>query len=92
MNEIYQTMAHRPTRDEIEQIIAMLGEKYPKTFSSQPRQRRPLTKGIINDLIVDGFPVAREQLIRTSFLRSDKALSALLFVASAGGFTGYDPG
>jgi hypothetical protein len=31
-------------------------------------------------------------LDRTSFFRIDKALSSLLFVASAGRFTGYDPG
>ena len=29
---------------------------------------------------------------RTSFFRIDKAMSSLLFVASAGRFTGYDPG
>jgi hypothetical protein len=28
----------------------------------------------------------------TSFFRADKAMSSLLFVASAGRFTGYDPG
>jgi hypothetical protein len=28
----------------------------------------------------------------TSFFRIDKAMSSLLFVASAGRFTGYDPG
>src|SRR6476660_6590478 len=31
-------------------------------------------------------------LDRTSFFRIDKAMSSLLFVASAGRFTGYDPG
>jgi divalent metal cation (Fe/Co/Zn/Cd) transporter len=31
-------------------------------------------------------------LSRTSFFRIDKAMSSLLFVASAGRFTGYDPG
>ena len=31
-------------------------------------------------------------LNRTSFFRIDKAMSSLLFVASAGRFTGYDPG
>ena len=31
-------------------------------------------------------------LARTSFFRIDKAMSSLLFVASAGRFTGYDPG
>ena len=33
-----------------------------------------------------------ERLDRTSFFRIDKAMSSLLFVASAGRFTGYDPG
>jgi hypothetical protein len=32
------------------------------------------------------------ELDRTSFFRIDKAMSSLLFVASAGRFTGYDPG
>ena len=31
-------------------------------------------------------------LVRTSFFRINKAMSSLLFVASAGRFTGYDPG
>ena len=31
-------------------------------------------------------------LDRTSFFRIDKAMSSLPFVASAGRFTGYDPG
>jgi type IV secretion system protein VirD4 len=34
----------------------------------------------------------RYDLTRTSFFRIDKAMSSLLFVASAGRFTGYDPG
>ena len=34
----------------------------------------------------------RGYLDRTSFFRIDKAMSSLLFVASAGRFTGYDPG
>jgi hypothetical protein len=34
----------------------------------------------------------RQALDRTSFFRIDKAMNSLLFVASAGGFTGYDPG
>jgi nucleotidyltransferase/DNA polymerase involved in DNA repair len=33
-----------------------------------------------------------ERLARTSFFRIDKAMSSLPFVASAGRFTGYDPG
>jgi len=35
---------------------------------------------------------AQPSLDRTSFFRIDKAMSSLLFVASAGRFTGYDPG
>jgi hypothetical protein len=38
------------------------------------------------------WAVLRRQLDRTSFFRIDKAMSSLLFVASAGRFTGYDPG
>lgn len=34
----------------------------------------------------------RRELVRTSFFRIDKAMSSLLFVASAGRFTGYGPG
>src|ERR1700740_385802 len=35
---------------------------------------------------------ATVMLDRTSFFRIDKAMSSLLFFASAGRFTGYDPG
>ena len=37
-------------------------------------------------------PGAFQDLARTSFFRIDKAMSSLPFVASAGRFTGYDPG
>jgi hypothetical protein len=37
-------------------------------------------------------PTNTLSLDRTSFFRIDKAMSSLLFVASAGRFTGYDPG
>jgi len=39
-----------------------------------------------------GFVPILGPLDRTSFFRIDKAMSSLLFVASAGRFTGYDPG
>ena len=42
--------------------------------------------------IIIPTPVLSEALVRTSFFRIDKAMSSLLFVASAGRFTGYDPG
>ena len=39
-----------------------------------------------------GIAAVSAALVRTSFFRIDKAMSSLLFVASAGRFTGYDPG
>ena len=55
-------MAYRPDRDESEHIIRMLVDRYPQTFFEEPRQRQPLKKTILDDLINDGFPVAREPL------------------------------
>jgi hypothetical protein len=40
----------------------------------------------------DAWSQHERDLDRTSFFRIDKAMSSLLFVASAGRFTGYDPG
>jgi ProP effector len=54
--------AYRPDRYESEQLIQMLVETYPQCFFEVPRQRRPLKKNILNDLINDGFPVARKPL------------------------------
>ena len=42
--------------------------------------------------LLDDLGVLFRHLARTSFFRIDKAMSSLLFVASAGRFTGYDPG
>jgi hypothetical protein len=44
-------------RDESEQIIRMLVERYPQTFFQVPQQRRPLKKDIVSDLLNDGFDV-----------------------------------
>jgi hypothetical protein len=42
--------------------------------------------------VMNDLPLLHAVLARTSFFRIDKAMSSLLFVASAGRFTGYDPG
>jgi sRNA-binding protein len=55
-------VAYHPDRDESENIVRMLVDNYPQTFFQEPRQRRPLKKTIVNDLIEDGFAVAREPL------------------------------
>jgi sRNA-binding protein len=49
-------------RDELEQAIQCLANRYPKCFFTNPRQRRPLKKNIINDLEKDGAPLASELL------------------------------
>lgn len=45
-------------RYESEQIVRMLGEKYPQCFFENPKLRRPLKKDIVDDMINDGFPAA----------------------------------
>jgi sRNA-binding protein len=58
-----ETMLYRPGRDETEAVIGNLAKHYPQTFFLVPQQRRPLKKTIVDDLIEDGFPVAREPLM-----------------------------
>jgi sRNA-binding protein len=53
-------MTYKPNRQESEEGGRILAERYPKCFFENPRQRRPLKKGIINDLIKDGAPIAPE--------------------------------
>ena len=53
-------MTYRPTREENEDVIWMLADRYPKCFFADPRMRRPLKKNIVADLQQDGFPVAYE--------------------------------
>ena len=45
---------YKYNRDEIEEAIAFLAQKYPKCFFANPRMRRPLKKNIITDLLADG--------------------------------------
>src|SRR5215467_2779524 len=51
-----------PSRDETEDTIQGLAERYPKAFFVNPRQRRPLKKNILSDLEKDGAPFAPELL------------------------------
>ena len=53
-------MQYRFSRDESEDAITQLAEKYPKCFFEDPRLRRPLKKNIIADLQKDGFGMAYE--------------------------------
>jgi sRNA-binding protein len=53
-------MSYRPDREETEDTIRLLAERYPKCFFVDPRQRRPLKKNILADLQNDGFPAAYE--------------------------------
>jgi sRNA-binding protein len=54
------TMLYRRNRTDSEEIIAMLAKHYPATFFVQSNLRRPLKKDIIEDVIAEGFPAARE--------------------------------
>jgi hypothetical protein len=47
-------------REENENAIRMLAERYPKCFFVEPQQRRPLKKNIVADLQKDGCPTASE--------------------------------
>jgi sRNA-binding protein len=53
---------YRFNREETEEVIRMLADKYPKCFFADPRQRRPLKKNLLADLQGDGFPAAYELL------------------------------
>jgi ProP effector len=54
------TMSYRPNREENEETIRMLVDRYPKCFFADPRLRRPLKKNITADLQQDGFPATYE--------------------------------
>src|SRR5262245_37142132 len=51
-------MAYKPTRQENEDAIRLLADRYPKCFFEEPRLRRPLKHNIITDLQADGAPLA----------------------------------
>ena len=56
-------MSYRPpNREESEEGVRILAKRYPKCFFTTPEQRRPLKKKIIDDLLKDGVPIAREIL------------------------------
>jgi ProP effector len=50
------------TRQDSEEVVHMLAEKYQKCFFEDPRMRQPLKLNIIADLQQDGLPVALELL------------------------------
>jgi sRNA-binding protein len=54
------TMAYKFERQELEDGIHMLVEKYPKCFFVDPRLRRPLKKNIVVDLQKDGIAMPPE--------------------------------
>jgi sRNA-binding protein len=58
-------MPYKFYRQELEDSVQLLAEKYPKCFFTNPRLRRPLKKNIVADLEKDGFPLAAELLSAT---------------------------
>jgi sRNA-binding protein len=57
-------MTYLLSRDEVEDFIEQLEQKYPKAFFSDPRQRLPLKKTIRADLEQDGFGATAEEINR----------------------------
>lgn len=53
-------MAYKPTRQDSEEVIQMLVDRYPKCFFEDPKLRLPLKRTIVADLYNDGVPRARE--------------------------------
>jgi sRNA-binding protein len=51
-------MAYKPPRQESENAIRSLADRYPKCFFEDPKLRRPLKHDIIKDLQADGAPLA----------------------------------
>jgi sRNA-binding protein len=51
---------YRYTREETEELIRFLAERFPKCFFEDPRLRRPLKKNILADLEQAGFPAAQD--------------------------------
>jgi 3-oxoacyl-[acyl-carrier protein] reductase len=70
-------------------MVGGSGETAVSVFSGRFEGRTAVVTGAASGI---GRDVARRLSARTSFFRIDKAMSSLLFVASAGRFTGYDPG
>jgi sRNA-binding protein len=58
-------MAYKFDRQELEDSIQTLAEKYPKCFFTNPPLRRPLKKNIVEDLQKDGVPMAIELISAT---------------------------
>jgi sRNA-binding protein len=63
MNATKEAKMHMTSRDENEQIVRLLADRYPKCFFTNPRLRKPLKKEIVADLHKDGVPVAYELLV-----------------------------
>jgi sRNA-binding protein len=53
-------MIYKFDRQELEDSISMLAERYPRCFFVNPRLRRPLKKNIVADLQKDGIAMASE--------------------------------
>jgi ProP effector len=53
-----QMNVYRHNREEIEAVIRMLVDRYPKCFFQNPRLRRPLKKNIAADLERADFPAS----------------------------------
>jgi sRNA-binding protein len=51
-----------PNRDEIEAVIRLLADRYPRCFFEQPRQRQPLKKNLFADLEKDNCDIPGELL------------------------------
>jgi sRNA-binding protein len=59
-----KTMIYKPTRQDSEEVIRMLADRYPKCFFEDPKLRRPLSNDILTDLQQkEAVPVAKELLV-----------------------------
>jgi ProP effector len=59
-----KTMIYKPTRQDSEEVIRMLADRYPKCFFEDPKLRRPLSNDILTDLQQkETVPVAKELLV-----------------------------
>ncbi len=50
-------MNYSYTREDIDHAVEVLVERYPKTFFRDPRERRPLKRNIVADILTDGAPL-----------------------------------